>query len=111
MERLVHDAVPGSEDGRDVQVGGAADSGDEGVLDVLKHPRQNSRSITCMHFGSTTLMLILVIHARDYIQYRGQERGGFMRAMVCIIAVPDSDCCIYILSVFPMVSVLSTHLI
>ena len=52
-------------------------------------------------------MLILVIHARDYIQYRGQERGGFMRAMVCIIVVPDSDCCIYILSVCQMASVLS----
>ena len=95
LESLVYDAVPGSEDGHDVQVGGAADSGEEEALGVLKRSRQKSRSITCMHFGSTTRMLILVIHARDYIQHRGQERGGFMRAMVCIIVVPDSDCYIY----------------
>ena len=95
LESLVYDAVPGSGDGHDVQVGGAADSGEEEVLGVLKRSRQKSRSIMCMHFGSTTRMLILVIHARDYIQYRGQEGGGFMRAMVCIIVVPDSDCCIY----------------
>ena len=30
-----------------------------------------------------------------------------MRAMVCIIVVPDSDCCIYVLSVCQMASVLS----
>ena len=107
LESLVYDAVPDSEDGHDVHVGGAADSGEEEALGVLTHSRQKSRSITCMHFGSTTRMLILVIHARDYIQYRGQERGGFMRAMVCIIVVPDSDCCIYILSVCQMASVLS----
>ena len=91
LESLVYDAVPDSEDGHDVQVGGAADSGEEEALGVLTHSRQKSRSITCMHFGSTTRMLILVIHARDYIQYRGQERGGFMRAMVCIMVALEPE--------------------
>ena len=36
LESLVYDAVPGSEDGRDVQVGGAADFGKEEALGVLK---------------------------------------------------------------------------
>ena len=39
LESLVYDAVPGSEDGHDVQVGGAADSGEEEALGVLKRSR------------------------------------------------------------------------
>ena len=54
LERLVHDAVPGSEDGRDVQVGGAADSGKEGALGVLKCSRQKSRLIMYMYLGGNS---------------------------------------------------------
>ena len=39
LESLVYDAVSGSEDGHDVQVGGAADSGEEEALGVLKRSR------------------------------------------------------------------------
>ena len=107
LERLVYDAVPDSEDGHDVHVGGAADSGEEEALGALKRSRQKSRSITCMHFGYTARMLSLVIHARDYIQYRGQERGGFMRAMVLHHSCSRLRLLyIYIWSVCPMVSIL-----
>ena len=54
LERLVHDAVPGSEDGHDVQVGGTADSGEEEVLGVRKRSRQKSRLITCMYLGGNS---------------------------------------------------------
>ena len=54
MERLVHDAVPGSEDGRDVQVGGAADFGKEEALGVLKCSGQKSRLTMYMYLGGNS---------------------------------------------------------
>ena len=54
LERLVHDAVPGSEDGRDVQVGGAADTGEEEALGVRKRSRRKLRLITYMYLGKNS---------------------------------------------------------
>ena len=54
LESLVYDAVPGSEDGHDVQVGGAADSGEEEALGVLKRSRQKSRLIAYMYLGGNS---------------------------------------------------------
>ena len=54
LERLVHNAVPGSEDGRDVQVGGAADFGEEEALGVLKCSGQKSRLIMYMYLGGNS---------------------------------------------------------
>ena len=54
LERLVHDAVPGSEDGRDVQVGGAADFGKKEALGVLKCSGQKSRLTMYMYLGGNS---------------------------------------------------------
>ena len=51
LESLVYDAVPDSEDGRDVQVGGAVDSGEEEALGVRKRSRRKLRLITYMYSG------------------------------------------------------------
>ena len=46
--------MPGSEDGRDVQVGGAADFGKEEALGVLKCSGQKSRLTMYMYLGGNS---------------------------------------------------------